>query len=127
MDHVIWAEGMVRRFGETTALDGVDLGVRTGTVLGLLGPNGAGKTTVLSTLLEPDAGRAKVGGFDVVDEAHQVRQPIGLTGQYAAVGDAQPRQRRRHIGGLADGLAADVLPTGGPRSRPEEASTAAPG
>jgi oleandomycin transport system ATP-binding protein len=88
MDHAIWAEGLVKRFGETTALDGVDLGVRTGTVLGLLGPNGAGKTTavrVLATLLNPDAGRATVGGYDVVQDAHQVRQLVGLTGQYAAV------------------------------------------
>lgn len=88
MDYAIWAEGLVKRFGETTALDGVDLSVRTGTVLGLLGPNGAGKTTtvrVLATLLRPDAGRASVGGFDVVDQAHQVRQLIGLTGQYASV------------------------------------------
>jgi oleandomycin transport system ATP-binding protein len=88
MDHAIWAEGLVKRFGETTALDGVDLVVRKGTVLGLLGPNGAGKTTavrVLSTLLEPDAGRATVGGYDVVRDAHQVRQLLGLTGQYAAV------------------------------------------
>jgi oleandomycin transport system ATP-binding protein len=88
MDHAIWAEGLVKRFGKTTALDGVDLGVRTGTVLGLLGPNGAGKTTavrVLATLLNPDAGRATVGGYDVVRDAHQVRQLVGLTGQYAAV------------------------------------------
>ena len=88
MDHAIWAEGLVKRFGETTALDGVDLGVRTGTVLGLLGPNGAGKTTavrVLATLLKPDAGRASVGGYDVVRDAHRVRQLVGLTGQYAAV------------------------------------------
>ncbi len=88
MDHAIWTEGLVKRFGETTALNGVDLVVRTGTVLGLLGPNGAGKTTavrVLSTLLKPDAGRATVGGYDVVREAHQVRQLVGLTGQYAAV------------------------------------------
>jgi oleandomycin transport system ATP-binding protein len=79
---------LVKRFGETTALAGVDLAVRTGSVLGLLGPNGAGKTTavrVLATLLEPDAGHATVGGFDVVREAHQVRQLIGLTGQYASV------------------------------------------
>jgi oleandomycin transport system ATP-binding protein len=88
VDHAIWAEGLVKRFGEVTALDGVDLGVRTGTVLGLLGPNGAGKTTavrVLSTLLKPDAGHARVGGYDVVQDAHQVRQLVGLTGQYAAV------------------------------------------
>jgi oleandomycin transport system ATP-binding protein len=87
-DHAIWAEGLVKRFGETTALDGVDLAVRTGTVLGLLGPNGAGKTTavrVLSTLIRPDAGRATVGGYDVLTDAHRVRQLIGLTGQYAAV------------------------------------------
>jgi oleandomycin transport system ATP-binding protein len=88
MDHAIWAEGLVKRFGETKALDGVDLAVRTGTVLGLLGPNGAGKTTtvrVLATLLRPDSGRATVKGYDVVDDAHQVRQLIGLTGQYASV------------------------------------------
>src|SRR5215475_7229004 len=88
MNHAIWAEGLVKRFGETTALAGVDLAVRTGTVLGLLGPNGAGKTTavrILTTLLQPDAGRATVGGHDVVREAHAVRQMIGLTGQYAAV------------------------------------------
>ena len=88
MDHAIWVEGLVKRFGETTALDGVDLAVRSGTVLGLLGPNGAGKTTavrVLATLLRPDAGHATVGGYDVVRQAHQVRQLIGLTGQYASV------------------------------------------
>jgi oleandomycin transport system ATP-binding protein len=88
MNHAIWAEGLVKRFGETTALAGVDLAVRTGTVLGLLGPNGAGKTTavrVLTTLLKPDAGKATVGGHDVVRDAHMVRQLIGLTGQYAAV------------------------------------------
>ncbi|MGH3975390.1 MAG: ATP-binding cassette domain-containing protein [Pseudonocardiaceae bacterium] len=91
MNHAIWAEGLVKRFGETTALAGVDLAVRTGTVLGLLGPNGAGKTTavrVLATLLRPDAGHATVGGYDVVRNAHQVRQLIGLTGQYAAVDEA---------------------------------------
>jgi oleandomycin transport system ATP-binding protein len=88
MTHAILAEGLVKRFGETTALDGVDLVVAPGTVLGLLGPNGAGKTTavrVLATLLRPDAGHATVGGHDVVREAHRVRQLIGLTGQYASV------------------------------------------
>jgi oleandomycin transport system ATP-binding protein len=88
MTHAIWAEGLVKRFGETTALAGVDLAVRTGTVLGLLGPNGAGKTTavrVLATLLRPDAGHATIAGYDVVRDAHRVRQLIGLTGQYASV------------------------------------------
>jgi oleandomycin transport system ATP-binding protein len=91
MNHAIWAEGLVKRFGETTALAGVDLAVRTGTVHGLLGPNGAGKTTavrVLATLLRPDAGHATVGGYDVVGDAHRVRQLIGLTGQYASVDEA---------------------------------------
>ncbi|MGH3517194.1 MAG: ATP-binding cassette domain-containing protein [Haloechinothrix sp.] len=88
MTYAILAEGLVKRFGTTTALDGVDLAVRSGTVLGLLGPNGAGKTTavrVLATLLKPDAGQVAVGGYDVVHDAHRVRQLIGLTGQYASV------------------------------------------
>ena len=74
---MIVAEGLVKRYGETTALAGVDLAVRPGTVLGLLGPNGAGKTTavrVLATLLRPDAGVAKVGGYDVAREASRVRE-----------------------------------------------------
>jgi oleandomycin transport system ATP-binding protein len=88
MSYAIRAEGLVKRYGDTTALDGVDLDVRTGTVLGLLGPNGAGKTTavrILATLLQPDAGHATVGGFDVVRQAHEVRRLIGLTGQFASV------------------------------------------
>ncbi|MGK5442288.1 ATP-binding cassette domain-containing protein [Micromonospora sp. URMC 105] len=88
MTHAIRAEGLVRRFGATTALAGVDLEVPTGTVFGLLGPNGAGKTTavrVLATLLAADEGHATVGGYDVRRDAHQVRQLIGLTGQYASV------------------------------------------
>ncbi|HEY9524240.1 MAG TPA: ATP-binding cassette domain-containing protein [Thermopolyspora sp.] len=91
MRHAIQAEGLVKRYGETHALDGVDLEVPTGRLLGVLGPNGAGKTTavrVLATLLRPDEGRATVGGFDVVKQAHQVRSLIGLTGQYAAVDES---------------------------------------
>ncbi len=86
--NAIETSGLVKRFGQTTALDGVDLVARTGRVLGVLGPNGAGKTTavrILATLLRPDAGRAAVCGYDVLRDAHQVRQLIGLTGQYASV------------------------------------------
>ncbi|WP_024326343.1 daunorubicin resistance protein DrrA family ABC transporter ATP-binding protein [Thioalkalivibrio sp. AKL19] len=88
MDNAIEAEGLVRAFGATRAVDGVDLRVPSGQVLGLLGPNGAGKTTVvrmLATLLAPTAGTAHVGGFDMVREAARVREIIGLTGQYASV------------------------------------------
>ena len=86
--NAIETHGLVKRFGKTTALAGVDLTARTGSVLGLLGPNGAGKTTavrILATLLRPDGGSATVCGYDVVRDAHQVRQLIGLTGQYASV------------------------------------------
>jgi ABC-2 type transport system ATP-binding protein len=88
MTDAIVVEGLVKRFGDTIALDGVDLTVAEGSVLGLLGPNGAGKTTVvriLTTLLRADAGRAEVVGLDVVRDAAAVRASIGLTGQYAAV------------------------------------------
>jgi oleandomycin transport system ATP-binding protein len=88
MTVAIRAEGLAKRFGTTQALDEVDLEVASGTVLGLLGPNGAGKTTavrILTTLLQPTAGHAQVGGYDVVSQPHQVRQLIGLAGQYAAV------------------------------------------
>ncbi|HEY6497030.1 MAG TPA: ATP-binding cassette domain-containing protein [Trebonia sp.] len=86
--NAIETHGLVKRFGKTTALAGVDLAAPTGSVLGLLGPNGAGKTTavrILATLLRPDGGAATVCGHDVVRDAHQVRQLIGLTGQYASV------------------------------------------
>src|SRR6202007_383529 len=84
----VHVEGVVKRFGRTTALAGVDLEVEEGTVFGLLGPNGAGKTTlvrILATLLAPDAGRAEVFGHDVAREPAAVRELIGLTGQFAAV------------------------------------------
>jgi ABC-2 type transport system ATP-binding protein len=86
----IGVNGLVKSFGEVRALNGVDLEAAPGTVLGVLGPNGAGKTTtvrILSTLLSPDAGSARVAGLDVVREAAQLRSRIGLAGQYAAVDD----------------------------------------
>ena len=88
MTYSIVADGLVKRFGETRALNGIDLAVPTGTVFGLLGPNGAGKTTavrILATLVRPDGGHGTVCGHDVVRHAHQVRQLTGLTGQYASV------------------------------------------
>ena len=88
MRPTIWASGLVKRYGEVTALDGLDLEVPEGTVLGLLGPNGAGKTTavrILTTLLDADEGEAEVAGHDVRRDAGGVRARIGLSGQYAAV------------------------------------------
>ncbi|WP_098484989.1 ATP-binding cassette domain-containing protein [Georgenia soli] len=88
MTHAIQATGLAKRYGEVVALDDVDLAVPTGTVLGLLGPNGAGKTTcirILTTLLRPDAGQARVAGADVLREPGLVRERIGVSGQYAAV------------------------------------------
>ena len=87
-DLAVFAEGLRKRYGETTALDGLDLAVPAGTIHGVLGPNGAGKTTavrILSTLLRFDGGRAEVAGFDVARQAVQVRYRIGLVGQHAAV------------------------------------------
>ncbi|HEX4282548.1 MAG TPA: ATP-binding cassette domain-containing protein, partial [Solirubrobacteraceae bacterium] len=84
----ITVRGLVKSFGEVKALAGVDLDVTAGTVLGLLGPNGAGKTTfvrVLTTLLRADGGTASVLGLDVVADAGELRERIGLAGQYAAV------------------------------------------
>ena len=86
--NAIEATRLVKRFGKTTALAGLDLAARQGRVLGVLGPNGAGKTTavrILATLLRPDGGQASVFGYDVLRDAYQVRQLIGLTGQYASV------------------------------------------
>ncbi|GAA0585480.1 ATP-binding cassette domain-containing protein [Actinomadura livida] len=87
-DPVVVAEGLHKSFGGVRALRGLDLSVPRGTVCGVLGPNGAGKTTavrILATLADPDAGLARVAGYDVVREADEVRARIGLAGQYAAV------------------------------------------
>ncbi|WP_042371386.1 ATP-binding cassette domain-containing protein [Streptacidiphilus neutrinimicus] len=98
--------GLVKHFGETKALDGVDLDVHEGTVLGVLGPNGAGKTTLvrcLSTLITPDAGQAVVAGYDVVRQPRQLRRVIGLTGQYASVDEKlSGRENLYLIGRLLD-------------------------
>jgi len=88
MADVIQAQGLVKTYGQLRALDGLDLAVPEGSILGLLGPNGAGKTTavrILTTLLEADGGTAQVAGFDVATQAAKVRAQIGVSGQYAAV------------------------------------------
>jgi len=85
------ARGLVKRFGSNHAVDGVDLDVRAGMIYGVLGPNGAGKTTtirMLATLLRPDAGSARIFGYDVVKDPQIVRQLIGVTGQYASVDES---------------------------------------
>ena len=103
-DAAVHAEGLVKHFGEVVALDGIDLTVPRGQVVGLLGPNGAGKTTtvrILSTLLQPTAGHASVAGFDVVKHPDDVRRAIGLTGQYAAVDEyLTGRENLRMFGDL---------------------------
>jgi len=106
MTNAIEAHGLTKRFGKTQALAGIDLTVEEGRVLGVLGPNGAGKTTavrILATLLRPDTGTATVSGFDVVHQSKQVRQTIGLTGQYASVDeDLTGMQNLVMIGRLLD-------------------------
>jgi ABC-2 type transport system ATP-binding protein len=115
---VITAEGLVKiyktRKHEVRALDGVDLSVAEGTVLGLLGPNGAGKTTtvrILATLLKPDAGHATVAGYDVVSEAQQIRTLIGLSGQYAAVDENLTGRENLQMFGMLYQLPGEVART----------------
>ncbi|MFI1367822.1 ATP-binding cassette domain-containing protein [Streptomyces griseochromogenes] len=97
--YAVLSEGLQKRFGDVHALRGLDLAVAQGTVCGLLGPNGAGKTTavrLLTTLLRPDAGSARIAGHDLVREAAAVRRRIGVTGQYASVdGDLTGRENLR--------------------------------
>ncbi|MEU5434780.1 ATP-binding cassette domain-containing protein [Streptomyces sp. NPDC020719] len=104
--NAVTVRGLVKHFGDTKALDGVDLDVREGTVLGVLGPNGAGKTTLvrcLSTLIVPDSGTATVAGYDVVRQPRQLRRTIGLTGQYASVDEKlSGRENLYMIGRLLD-------------------------
>lgn len=97
--YAVLSEGLEKRFGDVHAVRGLDLAVAEGTVCGMLGPNGAGKTTavrLLTTLLRPDAGSARVAGHDLVQEPGAVRRAIGVTGQYASVdGDLTGRQNLR--------------------------------
>jgi len=105
-EYAIEATGLTKSFGETKALAGVDLAARKGSVLAVLGPNGAGKTTavrILATLLRPDGGSARVNGFDVRTQANQVRESVGLTGQFASVDeDLTGTQNLVMIGQLLD-------------------------
>ena len=106
--------GLTKRFGDVHALDGVDLTVEPGTVYGLLGPNGAGKTTtvrVLTTILQPDAGTARVLGLDVTQDAERIRSSIGLAGQYAAVDEQLTgRENLELVGRLTHQPRAAIAP-----------------
>ena len=117
----MWAEGLRKSFGSTEALRGVDLEVPRGKVCGLLGPNGAGKTTavrILATLAIPDAGRARVAGYDVVRDADKVRFRIGLAGQHASIDEKLTgRDNLRMLGRLYH------LPERRARARAEELLT----
>jgi ABC-2 type transport system ATP-binding protein len=107
MTNAIETRGLVKHFGETRALDGVDLRIRQGSIYGLLGPNGAGKTTtirIFATLLAPTAGTATVLGHDVVREARAVRQKVSLTGQFASVDEDLTGQENLVLVGRLLGL-----------------------
>lgn len=115
---MIEAHGLRKRFGATVALDGVDLEVPAGTILGMLGPNGAGKTTavrILTTLSIPDSGSARVGGCDVLTEAAAVRRQIGVTGQQATLDEVLTGRENLTMVGRLSGL-----PRGQARSRAGE-------
>src|SRR6185437_13466172 len=99
--------GLCKRYGDLQALDGADLKAEKGTVLGLLGPNGAGKTTavrILTTLLKPDGGSARVDGLDVVKDAALLRERIGLAGQYAAVDESLTGRENLELFGRLYGM-----------------------
>ncbi|PWN02751.1 daunorubicin/doxorubicin resistance ABC transporter ATP-binding protein DrrA [Nocardioides silvaticus] len=106
-DHAVDASGLVKRFDDFRAVDGVDLQVRRGEVFGVLGPNGAGKTTMLSmlaTLLPIDGGSARVFGVDVASDPHRVRQLVGVTGQYASVDENLTAAENLYLFGRLLGL-----------------------
>jgi len=115
-NYAVEAEGLAKSYGKTRALDGVSFSVPRGTVLAVLGPNGAGKTTavrILSTLLSPDAGTARVAGFDVAKHPAEVRRRIGLTGQFASVDEALTgRENLTMIGELLNLRRSDVKARG---------------
>jgi ABC-2 type transport system ATP-binding protein len=118
MTLAIETSGLVKTFGKTRAVDGIDLRIKKGSVYGLLGPNGAGKTTtirVLATLLRPDGGSAKVLGHDVAREAAAVRSKVSLTGQYASVDEDLTGQENLVLVGRLVGL-----PWGSARDRADE-------
>src|SRR3954465_13915194 len=103
----VQARGLVKLFGDLRAVDGIDLEVRPGEILGVLGPNGAGKTTMLrmlATLLPVDAGEARIFGVDVAREPHRVRQLIGVTGQYASVDENLPATENLWLFGRLQGM-----------------------